>query len=240
MTKNAVIRNRIYVVVDRVHMFIKKCKIFIVFILLAIQAVNAQDTSVGDGTSSDNVVRKNIAEQTDARHLYVKTNAVGWGFLIANIAGEIDLGKQWSFALPVYYTACNYFSSKVKFRTTSFQPEIRYWFDDNHSGWFAGAHIGISWFNFAMGGDYRYQDYHCHTPAWGGGLNGGYRMPIHRNQRWWLEFSLGTGIYKVKLDKFENRNNGQWVETEKRTYWGIDQVGVSFAYRFDLKKKKQR
>lgn len=51
---------------------------------------------------------------------------------------------------------------------------------------------------------------------------------------------MGTGIYKVKLDKFENRNNGQWVETEKRTYWGIDQVAVSFAYRFDLKKKEQR
>lgn len=205
------------------------------------QEMYAREYSVPFNSCPDNPSQEVVIEKEEnPRHLSIKTNAIGWGFLIANIAGEIDLDKRWSFVFPVYYTACNYFTSTVKFRTTTFQPEVRYWFDENHSGWFVGAHLGVSWFNFAMGGEYRYQDYHRYTPAIGGGLNGGYRMPIDKKQRWWLEFSLGTGIYKVKYDMFENRKNGQWVADSQRTSFGFDQVAVSFAYRFDLKKKEKK
>ena len=51
------------------------------------------------------------------RKLHVKTNALGWGMLISNIAAEIDLAQHWSVTLPVYYSALNYFTSSVKFRT---------------------------------------------------------------------------------------------------------------------------
>lgn len=35
--------------------------------------------------------------------LHIKTNAIGLGMGIANVAAEIDLAKHWSFTLPVYY-----------------------------------------------------------------------------------------------------------------------------------------
>ena len=60
------------------------------------------------------------------RHIHLKTNAIGWGMLMANIAVEVDLAKHWSLTIPYYYSAWNYFTSTVKFRTSCLQPEVRY------------------------------------------------------------------------------------------------------------------
>ena len=171
------------------------------------------------------------------RRLHVKSNAVGWGMLIGNVAVEMDLARHWSFTLPVYYSALNYFTSDVKFRTLCFQPEVRYWLDENTEGWFGGAHLGLAWFNYAKGEKWRYQDHDGNTPIWGGGLSAGYRMPMFKHHRWWLEFSLGAGVYKLHYDIYHNEINGQVVEEKKDTFFGIDQVNVSVAYRFNLSKK---
>ena len=177
------------------------------------------------------------------RKLYLKTNAVGLGMAIANIAAEIDLAKHWSFTLPVYYSAWDYFKSTVKFRTFIVQPEFRYWPSEVNDGFFAGVHAGLAYYNFAFDGDFRYQDHDGKTPAIGGGVNFGYRLPISNNNRWRLEFSLGAGIYPVHYDKFHNVSSvkdGLWTESIKKTYCGIDHIAVSFAYSFDLKKKESK
>ena len=193
--------------------------------------------AVVDTVAHDSVVAQPAVEsEAWGRRILLKTNAVGWGMLISNIAVEVDLAKHWSFSLPVYYSALNYFTSNVKFRTTCLQPELRYWVSEENAGWFGGVHFGLAWFNYAKGGDWRYQDHKRNTPVYGGGLSAGYRMPVSQNNRWWMEFSLGGGVYKLHYDVFHNEPNGQLVDTRKRTFYGIDQVAVSFAYRFDWKK----
>ncbi len=174
------------------------------------------------------------------RKLYVKTNALGLGLAIANAAFEIDICKHWSFHLPVYYSAWDYFSETIKFRTLAVQPEIRYWFSEKNlcnDGWFVGAHFGLAYYNIATDGEYRTQDHDGTSPALGGGLAVGYRMPISKNNRWKMEFSIGAGAYKLHHDKFRNYHNGLLVNTEKKTYIGIDQASVSFSYTFNLKRK---
>ena len=111
-------------------------------------------------------VLKLSAQSEDAwnRHLYVKTNTVGWAMLITNVAAEIDLGKHWSFTLPIYFSAWDYFTSDIKFRTFCVQPELRYWLDKNNHGWFGGIHGGAGFFNYAKGGDWRYQDHRREIP----------------------------------------------------------------------------
>ncbi len=171
------------------------------------------------------------------RTLSVKTNALGWGLAIANAAVEIDLCKHLSFNLPIYYSAWDYFSETIKFRTLAVQPEIRYWFSEKNlcnDGWYLGAHFGLAYYNFASDGEYRTQDHDGKAPALGGGLAVGYRIPIRRNNRWKMEFSIGAGVYKLHHDKFRNYPGGLLVDTEKKTYIGIDQASVSFSYTFDL------
>ncbi len=174
------------------------------------------------------------------RKLYVKTNALGWALAITNASVEIDLCKHWSFNLPVYYSAWDYFSETIKFRTLAVQPEIRYWFSEKNlcnDGWYLGAHFGLAYYNIATDGEYRTQDHEGKSPALGGGLAVGYRMPISKNKRWKMEFSIGAGAYSLHHDKFRNYHNGLLVYTEKKTYIGIDQASVSFSYTLDLKRK---
>ncbi len=173
-------------------------------------------------------------------NLSVKTNVPALGMGISNAAVEMDLCKHLSFSLPVYYSAWNYFSPTVKFRMLAFQPEIRYWLSDAslcNDGWFVGAHFGLAWYNIATDGGFRTQDHDGKSPALGGGLAVGYRLPISGNKRWKMEFSIGAGAYALHYDKFHNYKNGLLVSTEKKTYMGIDQATVSFSYAFGLKRK---
>ncbi|MCB6980485.1 DUF3575 domain-containing protein [Bacteroides uniformis] len=171
------------------------------------------------------------------RRLHLKTNALGLALAIANVAAEVDLARHWSFTLPVYYSAWDYFSHKVKFRTFALQPEARYWPREENDGLFAGAHLGLAYYNFATGGDYRTQDHDRETPAWGGGLSVGYRLPLSRNSRWKMEFSVGAGVYPAKYDKFINGHNGLLAYTDRKTYVGLDQLNISIAYTFNTFKK---
>lgn len=173
------------------------------------------------------------------RGLYLKTNAIGLGLAISNIGAEVDLAKHWSFAVPVCYSALNYFTSTIKFRTLAVQPEFRYWFKEDNQRFFVGAHFGYAQYNVAVDGDYRIQDHNGTSPALGGGISVGYRMPISKNNRWHIEFTLGAGVYGLHYDKFYNVNNGKLVDTYRKTYWGIDNAAVNISYRFDLKKRKR-
>lgn len=188
-------------------------------------------------------------------HTYLKTNVIGLGMLMANLAVETDFAPHWSVTLPVYYSGVDWFKSTIKFRNFTLQPELRYWFSLreydgylHNAGFFLGAHLEMSYFNFAFDGKYRFQDYRGRTPALGGGLGFGYRMPLSRNQRWKLELSAGAGAYRLDYSLFDNTpdvRDGQWVERRKGVYFGLDQLSVSLGYTFDrergvrtLKKKK--
>lgn len=177
--------------------------------------------------------------------IYLKTNLIGWAAASANLAVEADLAPHWSFTVPFYYSGIDYFKSTIKFRNLSLQPELRYWPNAkgyNH-GFFIGAHFGMMYYNFAIGGPYRYQDRRGKTPALGGGLAIGYRKPISKNQRWHIEFTAGTGVYKLDYDVFHNTPNykeGQWVRRKKKTWWGLDQAAITISYNFPLTKYERR
>ncbi len=167
--------------------------------------------------------------------LHIKSNGIGWLMLAGNGAVEIELTRHWSINLPVYYSGLDYFSREVKFKVLTIQPEVRYWFLDGRN-WYAGAHLGIGWYNYALNGEYRIQDCGWDSPALGGGFSGGYRMPLTSNGRWQVEFSLGVGVYAVKYDKFRNEPGGLIAETVDKVWFGIDQAAVSFIYSIGLDK----
>lgn len=195
-----------------------------------------QDPVLPSKLSSIPRVTKSSVAEKESLNLYVKSNAIGWGMLISNLAVELDWGKHLSFSLPLYYSGVNYFTSRVKFRTFCVQPELRYWLRSG-DGWFFGAHLGIAFYNFALSGDWRIQDKNGSHPCWGGGVSVGYRMPLCASDRWSLEYTLGAGIYDLQYDKFHNRPGGILHKSVHRTFFGIDRAAVSLAYRFTLNRK---
>ena len=167
---------------------------------------------------------------------YVKTNLLPWLFLQANVAVEFDLGRHWSANLPIVYSGANYGTYSWRFRIFGFQPGVRYWTSPLNQGFFFGAHAGVAWFDFAYGGAYRYQDHDRHTPAAGGGLSIGYRLPTSANHRWWLEAEFGLGVYSVHYDRFVNHRHGRLVDSKKTTRFMPDILSLTIGYSFNLKK----
>ena len=175
----------------------------------------------------------------DTRYMYVKTNLVGLGLLMGNLGVEFDMGRYLSLNIPVYYSALDYFTPTVKFRTFATQPELRVWPMTNEDGLFIGAHAGFAYYNFAFGGDWRYQDHDGTSPTLGGGLSLGYRLPISKNKNWKLEFSVGAGVYPLYYDVFHNLPNikeGQLYDTRSKTYIGLDNINIGISYRIPMKK----
>lgn len=172
-------------------------------------------------------------------HTYsLKTDALAYGLLIFNVAVEIDICQNWTFNFPIHYTGLDYFHSTTKFRVFSLQPEIRYW-TPKVKGLFWGGHLGLTYFNIAVGGEYRYQDTQRRKPAIGGGVVVGYRTAFRRNPRWFVEFSAGLGVYNVHYEKFVNEQNGRQATSDiHTTYFGPDQLRVTFGYSFDWHKSE--
>ena len=172
--------------------------------------------------------------------IYIKSNAAGWLLFAANAGVEIDIARHWSFSLPIYFSTINYFVPDIKFRVLAFQPEFRYWFSPDNRGWYLGVHFGCAWYNISVGGAWRYQDHDGDSPALGGGISAGYRLPLSRNGRWNVDFSIGAGVYGVHYDMFHNESDGLLARTVKRTYWGPDNLEVTFSYSFDTGRKAVR
>lgn len=191
-------------------------------------------------TQSETTQTQTPAVKKSDYALHVKTNALAWGLALTNAAVEFDFAKHWSLSVPIYYAAYNYFTPTIKFRTLSVQPEVRYWLKENNTGFFAGAHLGVGSFNVAVDGDIRYQDRDGKRPAFGGGISVGYRVPLPKKyDKWNIEFTVGAGVYSLRYDTFYNVENGRFIGTHKKTYWGLDNAGINISYRFDLNKRKR-
>ena len=166
---------------------------------------------------------------------YLKTNLLPWILLDANVGVEFEIGRHFSFSLPVYYSAADWFSVKNKFRVFGTQPELRLWFRDNFSGPFIAAHGTFGWYNVAVSSsEYRYQDRDAHTPSYGAGANVGWKFRLDRflSDRWGLELSLGGGWLHLDYDQFYNVQNGRYASSAVKDYFGPDHAAVSLTYRF--------
>lgn len=181
------------------------------------------------------VVKKTVKDWVP--NMKIKTNLLGWGALMTNLAIEVELIRNLSFALPVYYSGWDCFNNhRLKFRTLTIQPEIRYYIPRT-KGLYLGVHGGVGYWNIADNGDWRYQDQDGKNPAVGGGLSVGYALQFKKNPRWGMEFAVGGGVYDVKYDIFYNEENGPYHKRAQRMTWmGVDNATISFTYKFDLKK----
>lgn len=173
----------------------------------------------------------------------LKTNLIGWSFAMANLAVEFDIVKHLSIAVPVYYSGgFDIVKDRVKFRGLILQPELRYypWLNKrgNNGGFFLGAHFGLGWYNFAIGGDYRIQDHQGKHPSLGGGLSIGGNFQFKRNPNWGMEFAVGGGVYDSTYDLFYNEANGPYYKKGIRELWyGVDNASISFTYTFNAKQR---
>ena len=176
----------------------------------------------------------NLSE-TQPWSFYIKTNILPWILLDANLGLEFEMGRHLSLSIPVFYTALDWFNVRTKFRVIGTQPELRLWFRDNFSGPFLAAHGTFGYYNISLSNmQFRIQDRDGNTPAYGAGLNFGwkFRLDRHHADRLGLEFSFGGGWLHLDYDAFYNVENGRYSASQVKDYFGPDHAAVSLTYRF--------
>ena len=177
-----------------------------------------------------------ITEEEPGRSIYLKTNLPLWALFDANLGVEFELGRHISLSIPVIYSALNWaITPNTRFRCLGTQPELRFWLFDDFRGPFLAAHGTFGLYNVSLTSmDYRIQDRDGRTPAYGAGLNAGWKFRLDRNRadRWGLELSAGLGYLHLDFDRFLNEPNGPYVSSGVEDYFGPDHASIAITYRF--------
>ncbi len=163
---------------------------------------------------------------------YVKVNALTTLLTIPNVGIETSIGKKSTFQLDILGSPWKSIDGKPQ-QFYIVIPEYRYHFKEKHNGFYAGAHIGGTVFNFQK---WNYLNTDLYEKGFGYviGATIGYQKKI--NDRFMLDCFLGggnqQGFYKGYListgERYETAKNwnksGEWLP-----YRG----GVMVSYRLN-------
>ncbi len=174
-----------------------------------------------------------------AQKAALKSNLLYDATTTINLGLELALSPKWTLDLSGNYNGWT-FSDNRKWKHWMVQPEARYWFCNKMQGHFIGLH--------AMGGQYnmgnidldfnflgtnfsKLKDYRYEGWAVGAGLAYGYAWTLSKH--WNLEAEIGLGWAYTRYDKFECKNCGEKVESDKsHHYVGPTKAAVNLVYVF--------
>lgn len=166
------------------------------------------------------------AASSSDRYIALKTNVPFLALAVQNLALEVQLHEHISLDLPVMWSIGD-IERRHALRTIALQPEARWWLKEAGTGHFFGLHAHVAWFN-AKWEDDRYQT--RQRPLMGAGVSYGYKLPL--SAQWGAEFNLGAGYANMQYNTYYNIENGAWIDTRSKHYWGITRLGISLVYRF--------
>ena len=150
---------------------------------------------------------------------YVKVNAMTTLFTIPNVAIETSIGEKSTFQFDVLGSFWKSVDGKPR-EFYTFTPEYRYHFKEKYNGFYAGAHIGGSVFNFQKW-NYLNTDFYEKGIGYFIGSIVGYQVKL--NEKFMLDCFVGGGWhqgfykgYKIstgeRYDKAQNYNkSGEWL-----------------------------
>lgn len=192
--------------------------------------VNSSKTARSDKKVKKGTVKKNTkVKKPEAPHRFIalKTNVPLDVVAVQNLALEVEVHKHITIDFPVMWSISD-IEREHGVRTITFQPEGRLWMKPaGDGGHFFGLHTHFAWFNLKWD-ENRYQT--LKRPLMGVGISYGYRLPLGRH--WGAEFNIGFGYANMEYDTYYNIENGAYIDTRIRNYWGITRTGLSLVYRF--------
>jgi len=167
----------------------------------------------------------------------VKTNILYDATTTFNLGVETVISPKWTFDLSGNYNPWT-FSHDRKWKHILVQPELRWWICEPFNGHFLGLHAHYAMFNvggiklpkIGVGGvgDDRPQDHRYEGWLAGAGISYGYQFYLGR--RWNLEATIGAGYAYLDYDRFKCETCGDFVDSNKKHYFGLTKAGISLIY----------
>lgn len=173
-----------------------------------------------------------------AQDVGIKTNLLYDALLSPNLGVEVGLAPKWSLDLSGTVNAWTV--NEKKWKIWMFQPEARYWFCQRFSGSFLALHAHGGQYNWGnldipvkfLGSDFhQLKDYRFQGWFVGAGIGYGYSWILDKH--WNIEAELGIGWAYTRFDKFQCKNCGKKVESDKHhNYYGPTKAAVNLIYFF--------
>lgn len=191
---------------------------------------NDQPAAKEEARASEKRQKKEKAPKAERtitdRYMALKTNIAYDAVAVLNLDYEIQVHPRMTVDIPVMWSLWDA-QREHALRIVALQPELRWWMgSETGRGHFFGLHAHAAWFNVKWD-DTRYQD--TGRPLMGAGLSYGYKLPL--GEHWGAEFTIGFGYANMKYDTYYNIENGAWLDTRKRNYWGPTKIGLTLVYK---------
>lgn len=186
--------------------------------------IPVQEKEKKKSKKADKVSYYKPTEKDDPAMFSFHTNLLYWAVATPNLGFEWrpDEKMRWGILLNGAWTHWQWKDKTRKYRMWMVSPEVRYYVTER---WFIGGEFHAGELNIKLSDTGRQGNYY------GGGVIGGYRLPV--SSRLEFDFTLGLGYTRFDKDNYE-MIDGMHVATEKdanRNLWGPTQAGVILRYK---------
>lgn len=157
-----------------------------------------------------------------AMGLALRANLLRWATLTPDLGLEWRIGDRWSVGVNGSWTSWSWRDKERRYALWEVAPEVRYYIGKERRG-YLGAMFKAGAFNYKFSETGRQGD------LVGGGLTGGYILPV--GKRLALDFSLGLGYLNADYEKYRVIDGVRVRQgSESRNWWGPVHAGITLRW----------
>ena len=192
---------------------------------LAAEKAEAERAAQQQTATQQNAIVADTLSETETPtdyHLSLRANLLRWATLTPDLGLEWRICLSWGIAVNGSWTSWSWSDKDRRYALWEVAPEVRYYMGEKKA-WYVGAMFKAGQFNYKFSETGRQGD------LLGGGLTGGYILPI--GKRLSLDFSLGLGYLNADYEKY-TVIDGVRVRhgSETRDWWGPVHAGITLKW----------
>ena len=157
-----------------------------------------------------------------AMGLDLRANLLRWATLTPDLGLEWHISDRWSLGVGGSWTSWSWNDKQRRYALWEVTPEVRYYIGKERRG-YLGAMFKAGAFN------YKFSETGKQGDLVGGGLTGGYILPV--GKRLSLDFSLGLGYLNADYEKYRVIDGVRVRQgSETKDWWGPVHAGITLRW----------
>lgn len=154
----------------------------------------------------------------------LRANLLRWATLTPDLGLEWRISRNIGILVNGTWTLWSWDNKNRRYAFWKVSPEVRYYIGKEKRG-YLGAMYHFGEFNYKLGDTGKQGDYQ------GGGITGGWQLPLNRSLS--LDFHAALGYTRADYDRY-NVTDGVRVHqgSGSKNYWGINQLGITLVWKF--------
>lgn len=157
-----------------------------------------------------------------AMGLSLRANLLRWATLTPDLGLEWHISDRWSLGVNGSWTSWTWRDKERRYALWEVAPEVRYYMGKARRGY-----LGLLFKTGAF--NYKFSETGRQGDLVGGGLTGGYILPV--GKRLALDFSLGLGYLNADCEKYKVIDDVRVRQgSESRNWWGPVHAGITLRW----------